>query len=327
VRLLQVSPTLGQHCGVAVFADSLAAELSPLGIHVTTIGELATPVDADLVVLQYHEELMGEPEIRAFRASVACPLVLVAHSSGIGGLLDVIDGVMSMSPGIIPVAATPPTLVFPHPCWTPERLSDRDATRARFGLRQSRTIGTCGFLRFERQLVEMLSALLPHAVELGWSVQLTTSPWRIDSPGVIEGIRSLDRRYPGTLAWVHEHLPTEELNLRLQACDLLWCWTRAPSMAYASGVASQQYASGTRIVAADKQQHEHILVLPNVVRAPVVLDDFAAEVVKQMRHADGCRHDPSVISWERQARKVAQFLRLVAHSRSSGRSAIIGLSQ
>lgn len=317
MRVLQVSPTKGEHCGVALFGERLATELEAQGIGVTTVPGLDGPTDADVVLIQHHAELLDDAGVRAIGSRAGRPVVLFAHSTGIEGLLEAVDGVMAMSSGMVPETGTA-TLVFPHPARTPERLSDRSALRARFGLPlQDRILGTCGFLRFERQLVEILSALLPRVAGAGGLVQVMTSPWYIDSPGLVEEIAAVGRRYPGHFVHEHRHLPEEELNLRLQACDLLWCWTRASSQPYASGVASELYASGSRVVAADKLQHEQILRLPNVVRAPAVLDAFVAEVTRQVQEGEDGRHNPSPVSWDRHIRAIARFLHDVALSWST----------
>ena len=79
-------------------------------------------------------------------------------------------------------------------------------------------------------------------------------------------------------------------------------------MPYASGVISQMYGSGTQIVAADRPQHEHVLGLPNVVRAPGDLTSFVHELLRQMRSYKRTRHDPTVISWRQQIGRIAYFL-------------------
>jgi hypothetical protein len=308
MRVLQISPTMGQHCGVALFGERLAAELETLGIGVTTVSELKDSVDADIVLIQHHVELLDDAQVRAICSRAKRPVVLFAHEKGIEGVIDVVDGVMAMSAGIVP-DIDKAVLVFPHPARTPTRLSDRNALRARFGLPpKSKIIGTCGFLKFERQLVEILSALLPYAAESDWFVQVNASPWFIESPGLIEEITAIGGRHPGHFGLEQNYLTEEALNLRLQACDILWCWTRAESSPYASGVASNMYASGSRIVAADKLQHEHVLRLPNVVRAPASLGAFVKELVFQTRCSDGERHDPSPVSWTRHIREVVRFL-------------------
>jgi hypothetical protein len=320
MRVLQISPTKGEFCGVALFAERLAVELATLDFDVTTVPDLNDAVDADVVLIQHHVELLDDRRVEAICSKAGCPVVLFAHSTGVEGVIEAVDGVMAMSSGIVPDTRTP-VLVFPHPARTPERLSERGALRTRFGLpSEGKIIGTCGFLKFERQLVEILSALLPCASESGWFVQVITSPWYIESPGLVDEIGAVGKKYPGHFRHEHRHVTEEELNLRLQACDLLWCWTRAQSSPYASGVASDLYASGSRVVAADKMQHEHILRLPNVLWAPATLTAFLEELITQARCSGGERHDPGPVSWTRQIRTVARFLHEVGLGSGSRKS-------
>jgi hypothetical protein len=320
MKVLQISPTKGKHCGIALFAERLAAELEFFDIDVATHAELSDGAGADLVLLQHHAELLDNENVQAVCAAVPCPVVLFAHSTGIEGAIEAVDGVMAMSSGLVPVTDRA-VLVFPHPARIPDRLSERSRLRARFGLpSDAKIVGTSGFLRYERQFVEILRELVPQAAKSGWLVTLMTSPWYLDSPGLLDEITAVGKSFPGHFEHEHGHLSETELNLRLQACDLLWCWTRARSNPYASGVASDLYASGSRVVAADKQQHEHIIGLPNVVRAPTSLSRFVQELVRQMARGDLQRHDPSPISWAQQIEAVAAFLHGVRQGGTSRRN-------
>ena len=297
MRLLQVVPTLGLDCGLPVLATTLAERLAEVGVASTAAATLPDDPDADAVLLWFHSDLLGPEDVRALRAATDRPIALFVHSTGAEAALEAVDGVLAMSPGLVPGDAPRPH-VFPHPA-TPQPLADRAALRRRFGLpKDARVLGTCGFLRFERRFDEIAARLAPLAEEAGWFVQITTSPWYRESPGVIDRLTELRTLYPGSFGFEYRHLDEAELVLRLQACDLLWCWTAAPSSPYASGVVATQYASGTRLVVADKQQHELVLGLPNVVRAPARLEEFV-EVLAAEAAADRLeRHDPTPVSWD-----------------------------
>jgi hypothetical protein len=309
MRVLQVSPTTDRHSGVAVFADSMARAFATVGVDVTTVTALDGPSEADLVLVQQHENLVTAAELRVIAEQAQRPVVLLTHSAGFEPVLGHVAGTMAMVPGLVASAPGLPTHLFPHPAYAPDELDDRRDIRP--GLRlpvDRRIVSTSGFLRFERQLPQTLAYLLPQAAELGWLVQLVTSPWYIPSPGLLDEIAAVGSRYPEHFRHWHEHLSTEKLNLRLQASDLLWCWSKAAPAPYASGVVSQMYGSGTRIVAADRLQHEHVLRLPNVVRGPTTLSGFVDEVVRQMREGDQPRHDPSPVSWNVLIRDITHFL-------------------
>jgi hypothetical protein len=218
-----------------------------------------------------------------------------------------IAGFLAMCPDMVPETDRPVHL-FPHPACVPECLEDRTILRNRFGLPiKNMILGTNGFLKFERQFVEILNVLLPHAKKNDWFVNIITSPWYIDSPGLISEIEELQSSYSAFFRFENIFLDEQTLNQRLQACDLLWCWTKAPSGPYASGVISVQYASGTRIFAADKQQHNHVLELPNVIRGPDKLEPFIEQLIVETERANRQRHDPSPISWDRCIHELALF--------------------
>jgi len=122
-------------------------------------------------------------------------------------------------------------------------------------------------------------------------------------------VEGLAEAYPDYFCYEERFLPREELNLRMQACDLLWCWTEVSNQeAYASGVASDMYGSGTRMVVCDKLQHAAVLELPNVVRSAPnrggMLESIVAEIVAG--HHD--RHDPRPVGWPLFAKQIVTFL-------------------
>ncbi len=308
LRVLQISPTQGKYCGIALFAERLAAEMQGSTLNVTTVREMSDATSADIVLLQHHPELLYDETVRDIVNRASCPVILFAHAPGISGIIEHVKGVIAMHPGIIPQTSTS-SIVFPHPARVPERLSNRSVLRDYFGLpREQKMLGSCGFLRFERQIVEILSRLLPTAAQQDWIVQITISPWHIESPRLIDQIIAVGSQYSRHFVLDYRHLDENDLNLRLQACDVIWCWTRAESSPYASGVVSDMYASGTHIVAADKMQHDHILQLPNVVRAPSVLNDFVDVLIEDVKQSTGERHDPVPVSWHHYVNRVVHFL-------------------
>jgi hypothetical protein len=312
MRLLQVSRILTADCGVSLFAEKLETHLRAAGIHVDTTDRPMPSDRHDLVLLQHHEELYSDDEVRSLAAASHVPVVLFAHSECDPARYEPVDGFIAMNPRML-TSTEKPVHTFAHPAWTPRRLDDRAALRREFDLPPDRLVlGTHGYLRFERQFVEIIEALLPEIQRTGWLIELITSPWRLDSPGLLSQLQDLRDRTPDHFCLHHEHLDGVTLNRRLQSCDLLWCWTNAPSSPYASGVISDQYASGTRVIAPDKEQHRHVLGLPNTVAAPDTLAPFLGRVIEELRAGPGPRHDPSPVSWDNFIGGLAAFLRDIA---------------
>jgi hypothetical protein len=313
MKVLQVIPTLGRHCGLAVLAGALDERLNCAGVDSRLAPTLVPNTDADVVLLWFHADLMGPDEILALGAQTDRSFALFVHSAGAESAFDAVDGLLAMSPGLAPHHA-PCRHVFSCPA-TPEPLLDRVALRERLGLPiDRRVMGTCGFLRFEREFERVAARLVPHAEERGWFVQITTSPWHIDSPGVVDELERIREQHPASFGFEYRHLDEPELIHRMQACDLLWCWTRAPSSPYASGVVATQYASGTRLIVADKLQHEQVLGLPNAVRGPAELEDFVTALVTEADAERFGRHDPEPVSWAGVVPDLVRWLEQVSSS-------------
>lgn len=312
MKVLQISITSGQDCGIALFSSNLQKQLRCIGIDVKTVNTFSPKDKPDIILLQHHEELITEADVIALINASSAPVILFAHSNGINILQNHVDGIVAMCPNIIKSTDTP-TYFFPHPAWVPSHLENRSDLRREFNLPHNRIIiGTNGFLKFERQFEEIIEALLPEASINDWFIELITSPWRLNSPGLITKLTKMQMENPLNFRFEHNFLDTETLNRRLQACDLLWCWTQAPSSPYASGVISDQYASGTRIIAADKLQHRHILGLPNTDVGPDSISPFIEHLLLGLHKKEHQRHDPILVSWGNFMSGLATFLEKIS---------------
>lgn len=307
MKILQISMTHGQDCGISIFAGNLQAQLKRHGADVVTLTMLPPEVQADLVLLQHHKELMSDAKAISLVETSRSPVVLFAHSEDVDDLCGYVDGVISMCPGIIG-PTDKPFHIFPHPAWVPSHLEERGSLRREFNLPLDRFIvASNGFLKFERQYVEIIETLLPEARRNNWFIALFISPWRLDSPGLVPRLEKIQVENPNHFSFEYSFLDTISLNRRLQACDLLWCWTKAGSSPYASGVISDQYGSGTRILAADKQQHRHVLGLPNTVAGPNFLTPFVDQLIAEIQSGIVTRHDPALISWDNHIHRIQTF--------------------
>lgn len=312
MKIIQMVNTYGRNCGIALFADNLQKQMKKIGIEVNTISttDCDMPI-ADIILLHHHVDLLNYESVKSLCERSQCPVVIFAHSDGIDITIDRIAGFVAMCPGMIP-ETNKPVHIFPHPAWVPECLEDRTILRNKFGLPiKPMVIGTNGFLKFERQFVEVLNVLLPHAKDNNWFVNVITSPWYIDSPGLMPELEKLQFAYSGFFRLENVFWDEKTLNQRLQACDMLWCWTKAPSSPYASGVISHQYASGTCIFATDKLQHGHVLKLPNVIKGLNKFEPFMEQLIMEIKRGKRQRHDPSPVSWNGCIDGLAFFLKTI----------------
>uniref|UniRef100_UPI0040577A04 hypothetical protein n=1 Tax=Candidatus Electrothrix sp. TaxID=2170559 RepID=UPI0040577A04 len=86
MKILQISMTDGQDCGISIFASNLQDQLKRHRADVVTRTSLSPDTQADLVLLQHHKELMTEAEVISLVKTSRSPVVLFAHSEGIDDL-------------------------------------------------------------------------------------------------------------------------------------------------------------------------------------------------------------------------------------------------
>ncbi len=308
MKITQIVTTLKKACGIAYFAKNLQEQLEKISIQTEIISELDLNCTSDILLLHYHSELFSSNELISFCDKSKVPVIIFAHSEGAEILQHKAKGFIGMCQGIFPETCKP-NLIFPHPAWIPEKLAERTVLRERYKLPINKTIiGTNGFLKFERQFDEILNILLPVAEKNNWLIYILSSPWYLDSPSLIEKLEKYKVEYPNYFNYEHSYLEKEILNEKLQSFNLLWCWTKALSSPYASGVISDQYASGTRIFATDKKQHEHVLQLPNVAKGSVSLRLFIEQLISEIETNNFQRHSPEIISWENSVTQLIDFL-------------------
>ncbi|QBY00143.1 hypothetical protein E2K80_04820 [Rhodophyticola sp. CCM32] len=303
LRILQIATTLHEPCGIGYFAQRMGTALSKAGAQVRTVDGFVEQ-QADVIIVHHHGELVPSATLRAFAYQARAPVVLMPHDDTCGSLYGDVSAVVALTPELI--AGAKRSYWFPHPSETFRTGTARSKLRERYGLPKEKLIlGTNGFLKYERSFDIVTAAVLKALPEV--AVSLVLSPWRLPSPGLLEKLVVLCESHPGRLNLAYEKWSDQERFDRLRACDLLWCWVDAPSSPYASGVVSDQYASGTRLVTTDKSQHRHVLSLPNVVTAPPNLEGFLDTLIAAARQP--ClRHDPEVIAWERQMPGLLEFL-------------------
>jgi hypothetical protein len=310
MRLLQISSTHHDSCGIGTHSVSLERAVRHLGGEIRTTTELSTADGDDVVLVQHEWGLIPDADLRDYCAKSPVPVIMFAHAGGVEIFSEDVDGFIAMHPDIVQ-SLPGPSLAIPHPAWLPNVLEERSQLRTRFGLNdKSFVVGSSGFMTGFRQFPTIVTRLLPLVRAHGGFIELVTP--------AVSGPWHPDERIEAELGWLHkEHSDhfrydtryhaTDELNLRLQACDLLWCFTNRASSAYASGTAADQYASGTAMVLSDIEQHHHILRKDGMISAPADIDGFTDTLLQAVEERRFARHDPTTFSWLDAARMIIDF--------------------
>lgn len=298
MKILQVCRSIGRHCGIANFAANLGAAAG-IPTEPAYRGQ-----DCDVALIQHEHGLWTPPDLRDVCGRIRGRKVLFAHSPLV---FDAADAFVAMAPGMVDTSK--PVHVMPHPAYV-RPLVDRAELRKRLGLDFKVVVGSHGFAQPNRRFDMFVQQLLPVLEEVDGAVVIAaaehfTAAQKYHLQFSMSKLRSL----AGPRVIVEaDYLEAGEVNLLMQACDVAWCWTAAPSKPYASGVASDLYGSGSRLVCADKLQHRAVLGRDNVVPAPEDFAGFFKVLVREIRRGEYPRHDASELSWGAQIGPLMEFL-------------------
>ncbi|MEQ8787401.1 MAG: hypothetical protein RIC55_13935 [Pirellulaceae bacterium] len=313
MRILQLCRPWGRACGIANFAGNLHAAFVGAGVEVETRRDAPADANFDVVLIQHEHCFYSPTEVRALLADTAgARRVVFAHSPGLADLDGLVEGFACMNAGMVDTRR--PLHMDHHPAYT-RPLDNRDLLKRRLGLEKFDVVlGTTGFVNPPRRFDRFAAQLAPLCEQNNWCLYFATAlhwhtPQNSGLRQASERLQRVARRHPRMVRLERNFLHACEVNEILQACDLNWCWTEVPSKPYASGVASDLFGAGTRLLVADKQQHRAVFDLPGVTRGPQDFDDFLDRLSQLACDGDFSRHHGAALSWDVWAARFLSFLR------------------
>lgn len=318
-RILHVCRTLGTACGVANFARNLHDAALCAGASIDSLrhasgGEVG---QYDVALIQHeHAFYLRHPEVLEQLSqqleAVGVPRVLLLHSP-VAEFDRLADAYVVMCDGMVETSL--PVYRLPHPAHVLP-AADRRRLREHLGLDRHRLLlGSHGFITPSRRFAAFVERLAPVCRSIGGALLLAVADHARSGRAMQDARERLlraARRHSDCVVLVQGFRPADDVNLLMQACDLVWCWTSVRSRPYASGVASDLYGSGTRLVVPGKQQHAAVLGRPNVVAGPDEFEPFADLLEELLRGGEQPRHDPRDLSWETQLPGLLDFLAGIA---------------
>jgi hypothetical protein len=320
----QLCPSADKACGIAVFAQSLEEAFLRNGVLVKTVASYDA-ICPGVLLVQHEFGIFNSATLTDALKRHEGTIILLAHCPGAEVFSEHVNAYVALCNGV--VKTRKPLLVLPHPGWQ-QPLMDRAKLKAQYGWHDFRcVVGTNGFISPTRQFDEIIEKMIAFAAEHNVLMHIVCPRHanHDNRPGYRdqeERLRLLAAQYPRNIELERRFLDHNSLNQRLQACDLLWCWTATPSGPYGSGTCSDQYASGSRLVVTNKQQHSHVLGLPNVVAAPTDIQCFVETLMKEALADNYERHDPSRLSWDTFAQRLCRFIDKLA-TRNAGWSTTV----
>jgi len=303
MKILQICPSLGLKCGVNFFSNNLEKYLSEY-CDVITREKAESLEKFDSCIIHYIKKIEKE-EVKNIQKKVNT-FLFMHHSRKEE---DIIEGkYITLHEGAIILSEENRTryknLVIPHPCFTTNMLN-RESLKEKFGFKNKIVVGTCGFINQKRKLFEICSQLIKN-LDDRYVINLSCckhSLW--DSKKILSSLKKLPKN---RLRIISSELSHIEINEQMQMCDITWCWTDAVQENYGSGVASDLYGSGTKMVIQDRPQHKHVIGRKhNVI---ITENDFSQFMKVLIRECLSMRYPRIIdesISWQEISKKIFKF--------------------
>lgn len=302
MKVLQVSPTYGEACGIGNFSAALQEQADDLGLFFQTERDFQKYDNGfDLVLLHHEHSFFPVERLRSKLVRIDAPVVMFLHSPSDGCLESLADGFVCMNKGM--VSTDKPFLETYIPGYVPLHLSDRRSVKRELGLSSfDAVVGTSCFVSPRRELSRMVSILGATFKYNNWCLFLNTPRHYRHSRqvGLQRAYNSLRRaaaKFGRNVKIDAKFRSQDERCRRLQACDLLWCFTSVPPKQYASSACSDLYGTGVRLIVSKLPQHESVLELDNAVTTSRGIEGFCKELVNQVSTGNFPRHDPLPIGW------------------------------
>lgn len=301
IKIAQVSKTTDEACGIGNYSKNFANRLSQMGIEVYTVNsvDIQESTNYDAIIYQHEHSLISPKDF--INAGELVPRIALLHSDSSGShsrtLNAYCDAYITMCDGMIETDKP----VYNHRMpGQDKRMIDREDLRRRFGWqRYDKVIGSCGFMNPVRFFPEIVDAICSKSIHVGVYIACSKHFRYLTESGhklVHKKLQELDQRYPNFIMETEFGDFTEKI-LKLQACNLNWCYTNVPSTKYASASASDLYATGTRLIINSRTQHSAVLGLPNVVSVEQPINGFIDALWKEVYEGPDGRHHPGQISW------------------------------
>ena len=307
--------SIGQRCGIYVYAQRLAKYLNTLPDVETQLFLSNLKDDVDVVSIQYEPGIMPPNMLLQMVNTYINPVVVVTahHISGLPQFFPILDGIVLHSESQLHGLSDKPWnyRVIPHPALVfPKK--DKSKLREKYGLPQDKKIvGTAGFITGTGKRLPIIVEEILKRLKDDEFLYLITSYWKAGDLGREAEIKRIVKQLGKEEQFRidTEFLPDEILNEKMQACDLLFAWNAGPNMyGSQSGIAADMYGSYTKLIVKDAPHYDFIGSQEGVLKGRPEPDKFAEDVLYALRHEDlDDVPDPKWLSWENQVKNYKDY--------------------
>ena len=311
--------SLGQRCGIYTYARRLEKALRKKGVNAKTFWR-KPPKDVDIINFQYEIGLWGGDVNRVIYQLQQYPEILIGtihNSLGLEMIGTQIDGflvhddiqISSYDVGWGTYA------VIPHPAIY-FRKRNKEKLRKKLNLpADKKIVGTAGFIAGTGKRLPVIVREILRRLKEDEFLYLATSFFKSDilSTNRLSEIQREVKKLgkEDNFRVDTEFVDDKTLNEKMQACDLLFTWNATPpDFTFSqSGIASDMYASHTKLIVKDIPHYRFIGSQEKVLKGRLEPSQFAEDVVNALRDDDVLKDIPDGkwLSWDNQVEKYIEF--------------------
>lgn len=324
--------SFGERCGIATYSERLCNALNNLkedafGEEVDVnafIFKRKAKGNPDVICVQYEPGLIPPMPIGDGRLSLAeliekysQPIVITAHHiNGLQRFYGGADGFIFHSEDQEPGEKPWTYRTIQHPSLVFEK-KDKDKLREKFDLpKDKKIIGTTGFIAGTGKNLPTTVEHILKELNDDEFLYVSTAMWKGGDNGrtnqILEKVKKLGKEDQFRLDT--DFVSAEELNERMQACDLLygWCAVGPNSKGSQSGAAADMYGSRTKLILKKSAHYSFIGEQDKVIVGREDPKDFADDVINVLRNEDlEDTQDPEWLSWEEKAKEYLDYFQEV----------------
>lgn len=299
---IQVS-SLGTRCGIATYSERLEKYLNDIkGIEAKQFAN-KTRNSPDVISIQYEPGLMQPNKLQQLIQKYPQPIVITAHHMGhLQQFYPLIDGIVIHSKNQIESMEEPWNYkVLPHPALVfPKK--DKKKLREKWDLPQDKKIlGTMGFIAGTgKGLPNIIKDLLMNLNDDEF-LYFATSFWKGGDFGFEKQILDEVKRQGKEKQFRidSDFVSEEDLNEKMQLCDLLFAWNRMDSPGSNSGIAMDMIGSRTKLIVKDSSHYGFVSSIEGVETGRQDMKEFVEDTYKVLREGDLKKvPKPEPYSWQ-----------------------------
>ena len=304
--------SLGDRCGIWTYTNRLIESLNKIE------GVEAFPfVDkirgkCDLINIQYEPGLMPPDKLQWFLQKYSQPIVITAHHTGyLQQFYPMVDGIIFHSKNQI-VGDPWNYKIITHPCLVyPEK--GKDIMRKKYGLPLDKKIlGTAGFIAGTGKELPMLLQPILQNLNKDEFIYFITSFWKggdFSALSVIKGLvkdMGLEKQFRVDIDFVRD----EELNEKIQCCDLLFSWNNSDGPGGTSGIAMDIIGARRKLIVKAVPHYEEAAKIPGVESGRNPPKEFIEDTFKLLREGDlNNVPDPTPLSWDNLSLQYVEYFK------------------